>query len=283
MAGGNELNHLFNPWDVYVNDDQTIYVVDSSNHRIVEWKNDATISRIVAGGNGKGNRDDQLNNPFQVIVDERNDSFIISDCSNQRVVRWPRQNGTSGQTIISNINCRGLTMDNNGCLYVCNVNKHEVRRFEIGDTNGIVAAGGNGIGNRLDQLYYPYCIFVDQDQSVYISDMHNHRVMKWMKDAREGIVVAGGQGEGNGMNQLSYPRGVIVDQLGTVYVADESNHRVMRWLKGATEGTIAVGGNGQGGQANQFYCPYSLSFDRENNLYVADLGNHRVQKFNIEP
>ncbi len=132
-------------------------MVDASNHRIVEWKNDAKTSRIVAGENGTGNRDDQLNNPFQVIVNEESDSFIISDCSNQRVVRWPRQNGTSGQTIISNINCRGLAMDSNRCLYVCNVSKHEVRRFEIGDTNGI--------GNHLDQLYYPYYIFVDQDQS----------------------------------------------------------------------------------------------------------------------
>ncbi|CAF1474254.1 unnamed protein product, partial [Rotaria sp. Silwood1] len=103
--------------------------------------------------------------------------------------------------------------------------------------------GGNGSGNRLDQLSYPQYVFVDRDHSVYVCDGNNHRVMKWMEGAKQGIVVAGGQGKGNGLTQLSYPRGVVVDQLGTVYVADEWNNRIMRWPKGATQGSVIVGGN----------------------------------------
>jgi sugar lactone lactonase YvrE len=201
VAGGNEhgngLNQLYRPYGVYVDDDEIIYVADSYNHRIVEWKYGAKTGRIVAGGNGPGNREDQLNTPYNVIVDKKSDSFIISDYGNSRVIRWPRQNGTRGQTIVSNINSRGLIMDNNGYLYVCDVSKHEVRRFEIGNTNGVVVAGGNGAGKHLCQLYCPYHIFVDQDQSIYISDYGNHRIVKWTKDAKEGVIVAGGQGLGN--------------------------------------------------------------------------------------
>ena len=40
MAGGNgkgnRINQLFEPWGLYVDDDQTIYVADRLNHRIVE-------------------------------------------------------------------------------------------------------------------------------------------------------------------------------------------------------------------------------------------------------
>jgi sugar lactone lactonase YvrE len=248
----------------------------------MEWKSGATSGRVVAGGNGGGNHIDQLNGAVDVIIDKENDSLIISDHRNKRVMRWPCRNGATGEIIISNIDCYGLTMGNDGYLYVADNNKHEVRRWRIGETIGTVVAGGNGAGDRLDQLNTPYYIFVDQDHSVYISDGNNHRVMKWVKGAKGGIVVAGGQGQGNGPAQLYNPRGVTVDQFGTVYVTDYSNYRVMRWPKGAAQGSVIVGGNGQGGGPNQFSSPFGLSIDREGNLYVADYPNHRVQKFTID-
>ncbi|CAF4053567.1 unnamed protein product, partial [Didymodactylos carnosus] len=92
--------------------------------------------------------------------------------------------------------------------------------YRRGESQGIVVAGGNGSGNRLDQLSNPQYVFVDRDHSVYVSDWGNHRVMKWVEGAKQGIVVAGDQGQGHGLTQLSHPWGVVVDQLGTVYVAD---------------------------------------------------------------
>ncbi|CAF1417664.1 unnamed protein product, partial [Rotaria sp. Silwood1] len=279
---GNGINQLSYPWGLYVDDDQTIYVADQSNHRIVEWKRGATSGQVVAGGNGQGSGDHQLYNPTDVIIDKERDSLIICDYSNRRVVRWPRRNGTSGETIISNIFCWGLTMDENGSLYVTDYGKNEVRRYRRGESQGTVVAGGNGRGNRLDQLSRPTYVFVDRDHSVYVSDWDNRRVMKWMEGAKQGIAVAGDQGERNDLTQLSYPQGVVVDQLGTVYVADAGNNQIMRWPKGATQGSVIVGGNGRGEQSNQLCGPVGLSFDRHGNLYVVDWGNHRVQKFNID-
>ncbi|CAF4242579.1 unnamed protein product, partial [Rotaria sordida] len=240
---GNEINQLSNPWGLYVDDDQTIYVADSPNHRIMEWKRDATSGQVVAGGNIKGSGAHQLSDPYDVIADKETDSLIICDGSNNRVVRWPRRNGTSGKTIISNITCLGLTMDENGSLYVVDYEKDEVRRYRKGESQGTVVAGGNGFGNRLDQLDGPQYVFVDRNNSVYVSDWRNDRVMKWMEGAKQGIVVAGGQGYRKGLTQLNGPRKVVVDQLDTVYVADQLNHRIIRWPKGATQGSVIVGGN----------------------------------------
>ncbi|CAF0866804.1 unnamed protein product [Adineta steineri] len=287
IAGGNgrgkQLNQLYYPEGIYVDDDhQTIYVADWWYHRIVEWKYGATNGQVVAGGNGNGNRRDQLDGPRDVIVDKKNDSIIVCDQRNRRVVRWSRQNSKNGETIISDIDCYGLTMDKNGNLYVSDSEKNEVRRWKQGETEGTLVAGGNRQENYLNQLNYPTYIFVDEDHSVYVSDQMNHRVMKWMKGAKEGTVVAGGNGEGNRLTQLSSPQGVIVDHLGNVYVADCDNDRIMRWDEGCCEGSIVVGGNGKGKQPNQFRCPTDLSFDVQGNLYVVDHGNHRIQKFYID-
>ncbi|CAF3538216.1 unnamed protein product, partial [Rotaria sp. Silwood2] len=275
---GNKTNQFHYPWGLCIDDDQTIYVVDALNYRIVEWRPGADNGEVVAGGK----RAHQLSKPRDVFIDKETDSLIISDKGNRRVVRWSRRNATHGESIISKISCVGLTIDDNGSLYVVDSKKHEVRQYNYGDTRGIVVAGGHGKGNRLDQLFKPRYVFVDQDYSVYVSDTWNHRVMKWEKGAKEGIVVAGGQEKGNSLTQLHSPSGVIVDQLGTIYVSDCWNHRIMRWLKGATQGSVIVGGNGTGAQSNQLSYPMGLSFDRDGHLYVVDYGSDRVQRYSIE-
>ncbi|CAF0992505.1 unnamed protein product [Adineta steineri] len=283
VAGGNrkgrQLNQLYNPQGLFIdNDDKLIYIADSDNDRIVKWKLNSNTGQVIAGKNGRGNQNNQLNFPRDIVFDKKNNSFIISDGRNNRVIRYFDQNQTDQQTIISNINCWGLTIDKNGFIYVADCGNHEVRRWKQGDKQGELVAGGNGQGNHLNQLNWPTYMFIDEDYTLYISDHENHRVMKWRKDAKEGIIVAGGNGQGNSLKQLTYPRGVITDHLGQTYVADCGNHRVMRWCEGDEQGEIILGKNGQGNQSNQLNFPIGLSFDNEENLYVVDRDNDRVQK-----
>ncbi|CAF0777043.1 unnamed protein product [Adineta steineri] len=281
VAGGNgdgdELNQLYNPWGIFIDNNKSIYIADCGNDRIVKWKLNSNIGQIIAGGNG--NQNNQLNCPTDIVFDKKNNSFIISDMGNKRVIRCFDQNQTNQQILISNIHCSRLIIDKNGFIYVSDYDNDEVRRWKQGDKKGELVAGGNGQGNALNQLNFPTYIFIDEDYCLYISDTNNHRVMKWKKDAKEGIVVAGGNGEGNSLKQLYHPAGVIVNHLGQIYVADHGNHRVMRWCEGDAEGEIVVGGNYEGNQSNQLNYPIGLSSDNEGNLYVADLKNHRIQKY----
>ncbi|CAF3945493.1 unnamed protein product [Adineta steineri] len=272
---GNELNQLYWPQEIFIDNDKSIYVADYENHRIVKWKLNSNTGEIIAGGN----QNNQLNYPRDIIFDSENNSFIISDKGNKRVIQYSDQNQTDQQILVSNIDCFGITIDQNGFIYVSDFENHEVRRWKQGDVVGELVAGGNGKGDHLNQLNAPSFIFIDKDYSLYISDRENHRVIKWEKDAKEGIIVAGGNDYGNSLKQLSYPRGVIVDHLGQIYVADQGNHRVMRWCEGNDEAEIVVGGNGNGNQSNQLNGPAGLSFDNEANLYVVDQGNHRIQKY----
>ncbi|CAF2083829.1 unnamed protein product [Rotaria magnacalcarata] len=288
IAGGNGVggatNQLNYPYGLFVDDNQTVVITDCGNNRIVQWKNgDTTNGQVVAGGNGQGNGLDQLYNPTDILIDKETDSLIICDEGNDRVVRWSRLSGTTqGEILIDNINCYGLAMDDQRYLYVSDWENDEVRRYQLGEMNGTLVAGGNGQGDGLNQLNGETYMSVDGQQNVYISDFRNNRIMKWNNGAKEGIVVAGGQGQGITLAQLNHPQGLFVDTLSTLYVADTSNHRVMRWTQGATQGTVFVGGNGLGAGANQFSYPTGLSFDRYGNLYVVDCGNNRVQQFSIE-
>jgi hypothetical protein len=128
----------------------------------------------VADGNGQGHRNDQLNWPANVIVDKQTDSLIICDRRNRRVVPGSCRNGPSGETILSNVACHDLIMDNDRSWYVSDYDKDEVRRWKMGEKDGTIVAGGN----RLNQLDSPYNNFVDDDHPVYVSDCGNDRVMK---------------------------------------------------------------------------------------------------------
>ncbi|CAF3416920.1 unnamed protein product, partial [Rotaria socialis] len=281
---GDATNQLYHPRGLFVDDDQTVVIADCFNHRIMQWKNgDTTNGQVIAGGNGYVNRLHQLSQPTDVLIDKETDSLIICDRGNRRVVQWFRRSDTTQREIlIDNIQCYGLAMDKQRYLYVSDTEKHEVRRYRLGEKNGTLVAGGNGKGNDTNQLNEPGYLFVDRQQTVYVSDRNNHRVMEWNKGAKEGIVVAGGQGPGNDLTKLCSPEGIFVDTLGTLYVADSYNIRVMRWTQEAKKGTVLVRGNGRGTGANQFNDPVGLSFDRHGNLYVVDWYNHRVQRFSIE-
>ncbi|CAF4412221.1 unnamed protein product, partial [Adineta steineri] len=122
VAGGNEYGHesnqLFNPWGICIDNDKSICIADAANHRIVKWKLNSNTGQIIAGGNGQGNQNNQLWSPMNIIFDKENNSFIISDFGNRRVMRYFDQNQKDQQIFISNIKCFGLTIDKSGFIYV---------------------------------------------------------------------------------------------------------------------------------------------------------------------
>ncbi|UJR12168.1 hypothetical protein I4U23_016345 [Adineta vaga] len=278
---GEQEDQLSGPEGIFVDDNKNVYIADLHNHRIVRWDCAANSGTIVAGGNGQGEIVDQLNCPTDVLVDKEDQSIIVADFGNRRVMRWNGRESNDPEILIDDIDCWGLAMDNEGFLYVSDRENHEVRRWKEGESEGTLVAGGNGQGSRLIQLNYPTYLFVDDQQSVYVSDRGNHRVMKWTKGANEGLSVAGGNGKGNKLNQLSFPAGVFVDQSGQVYVADAGNGRIMLGREGERSGEIVAGGNEEGQEAHQLSGPKGLTCDTDGNLYVVDSWNARVQKFNL--
>ncbi|CAF4145984.1 unnamed protein product, partial [Adineta steineri] len=104
ITPGSELNQLNGPQGIYVdNDDHSIYIADTNNHRIVRWKFGENNGEIVAGGNGPGPETNQLTFPADVTLDKEKKYIIICDSGNTRVMRWFRQNSQDKQIWIPSI------------------------------------------------------------------------------------------------------------------------------------------------------------------------------------
>lgn len=217
---GRGLHQLKYPKGIFMNG-TTVWVADSGNHRIVRWEAQGTSGVVVAGKKGvlldkqgavrgydvhccrQGFGERQLRDPHGVFVDS-DGVLYIADTGNDRVQRW---NGNTITTIAG----KGMHGLNavlrrpeavfvwSKTVYVADTGQHQVVSFAPGSTTGRRAAGGNGLGSRIDQLAGPTGIWLDdslQENGVrvlqlYVADTFNHRVIRVRQDSGLAAVAAG--------------------------------------------------------------------------------------------
>jgi len=211
VAGGNgtgsALNQLDNPITVFVDGTGNIYVNDNWNNRIIEFppgSTSTTNGKIVAGGNGSGQANNQFDGVTSVYVDGSGNVYV-SDGSNNRVLKFPAGSNSG--------------------------------------TEGEVVAGGNGFGPAANQLYFPYSVFVDGGGYLFVADINNARIQRFppgSTSATNGTTVAGGNGLGAAANQLNYPYFVSVDSRGDIFVADDQNNRIQEFKRGTPIDTLLI-------------------------------------------
>ncbi|CAF1283855.1 unnamed protein product [Adineta steineri] len=143
VAGGNgkgsQVNQLDYPSFIFVDEDQSVYVSDQHNHRVMKWRKDAKEGTVVAGANGYGRNLNQLSYPEGVIVDDLDQIYVV-DFGNHRVMRWCEGKdegeivvGGNGQGNQSNqlYYPRALSFDDQGNLYVVDYENYRIQKFEI--------------------------------------------------------------------------------------------------------------------------------------------------------
>jgi len=84
-----------------------MFIVDSSNYRIMKWNTGDSLGYIVAGGNGNGAGFNQFGLCYALFVDS-SFNIYVSDNSYHRITFWSVSNTTSGilvrLIVIRNIN-----------------------------------------------------------------------------------------------------------------------------------------------------------------------------------
>ncbi|CAF1463829.1 unnamed protein product, partial [Didymodactylos carnosus] len=131
---------------------------------------------VVAGGNGAGNSNNQLNQPFSVYYDSVSNYLYITNTGGQAVIRWS-PGAASGMFVAGTVGVSGsgstnlngpthLTVDTYGNLY---------------NSSGITIAGNGTAGSYSTQINGPRGFAFDSQMNLYVSDMNNNRVQKFMK------------------------------------------------------------------------------------------------------
>ena len=288
-AGPSLSAQLTNPWQLYVDGSDNLYIADSPTARIrkvVTGKNPpstATISTFA--GNGVSCSTAHITSTF---------------C------------GDSGPATSAYLNApRGVYLDASNNLYIGDSGDQRIRKVSSGNIN-TYAGGGLSDGPASTAIFAGNRdVAVDGSGNLYLADTSNNRIRK-ISGGTVSTLAGNGVGNyyGNGVPaataNLNQPWGLTVDSSGNVYVADTSNWvvRVVNTQSSAITvagvviqpGSIATvagiagvecqaapPGCGDGGPATKatFAFPAKVALDNAGNFFVADSGANRIREVNI--
>ncbi|CAF5031402.1 unnamed protein product, partial [Rotaria sp. Silwood1] len=301
---GNTAEKLNSPWGVYVDSNQSIYVVDRGNHRVQKWGAGVNGGLTVAGSTSDpGSWSYQFNNPTAVTLDQYGYLYIL-DSGNNRIQKW-YPGASYGTTVTSGSLSSpiGLKFDRLGNLIVADTSYHRVVSYSVmcpattttttlpppqtrvplcataiwNSSFTMVAGSTSSPGSTSTLLSSPYGLTFDGYGYMYVIDYGNHRIQRFQQGSNIGSTVAGlNPSSGSGRSEFNGPSALYVDSSQTMYVLDTYNYRVMKWQIGDTIGTVIVNGRGSGSTFDKIGRSHGFFVDTNYNIYISEFGNHRV-------
>ena len=287
---------LSNPWQLYVDAHDNLYIADSPTNMIREvtpGNNPPTTAMIsTVAGNG-----------FACSTTYVTTTFC----------------GDTGAATAAELNApRGIFLDSTGDMYIADSGTQRVRKVSgsgasKGDIN-TYAGGGLSDGPATAAIFAANRdVAVDNAGNIYVADTANNRIRK-ISGGNVSTVAGNGIGTyyGNGKPaltaNLNQPWGLTVDNSGNIYIADTSN-LVIRVVNTQSSPLSLYGGQlviqpgfiatvagmnakpctgpapgcGDGGPATSatFAEPGQVALDSAGNIFVADILANRIREINI--
>lgn len=249
---------LSQPFGVAVDSNGTVYVADTSNHRIIS-ATPAGYATLVAGS----------------------------------VKGYLEGNGSTAQFSEPN----SLVVDQYRNIYIADTNNTVIRKVDGGGTTSLFAGSPNvsGFADYPNSVLFsnPAGVAFDIGGNIIVADTQNNRIRK--RDMLGTVTIAG---DGNAsyidgigsVATFNAPKGVAVDNLGNIYVADTGNNAIRKisYIDGnvTTVASCGISGSSDGnGSSACFNSPTRLTFDEDGELFVADSANNLIRKivFNKPP
>ncbi len=300
--GDPTLAQLNSPYGLALDSQGSLYIADSSNHRIRKISGGAITT--VAGSGTIGYTGDNaaatsayLNTPTGIAFDSKG-NFYIADSVNNVIrkvaggtittVAGTQGGGYNGDQGLANVaamyNPTGLIFDSDGNYYIADNGNSLIRKV---DTKGFITSylGAGATSNRLN---HPNALAYGPGNVLYISDSNNNRIAKYVAPTLSnfaGNLTAGFAGDGNPatLAQLNKPVGIAIDSAGSLYIADANNGRIRKVAPDGTISTIAgkggAGYSGDGGPATSavLNVPRGIAVASNGTVYIADTANHVIR------
>ncbi|CAF1467981.1 unnamed protein product [Adineta ricciae] len=262
------------PTGIFINTNNTIFILDRKNSRIVVWQPGSMMPAINISSKS-------LTNSWTLFVNKEGDihagnsEFII-----RKTFWYPIKPYTERAMKISGP-CTGLFIDKNNYLYCSLMNSHRVDKINLNDETimqSIVAAGTGCPGPLLNMLDHPHGIFVDMNIDLYVADTYNNRVQRFTADQFHGITVAGFGAQVHFI--LNRPTNIVLDADGYLFIVESQSHRIVRSIPNGFRCLVGCSSK-SGTSSSQLHNPQVMAFDKIGNIYVTDTNNRRIQKFNV--
>ncbi len=268
--GGVSANSLNSPVSLALDNNGNLYVADTSNNRVLYYPAGSTTATRVYGqaasfistaSNNGGISANSLSSPGGINLDTSGNLYV-ADTGNNRLLYYPAGSTTAtrvyGQaaSFISNTSNnggisanslkapRGVTLDNNGNLYVADTSNNRVLYYSAGSTTATLVYGQRGsftsasTGVTTTNLNSPYTASIDSNGDLYISDLNNNRVLFFLPGSTTATRVYGQGGSftssvvNNGgvrATSLYHPISVALDTNGNIYITEDGNNRILKF------------------------------------------------------
>ncbi|MSP92948.1 MAG: hypothetical protein EXR79_14285 [Myxococcales bacterium] len=292
------------PYGVVPAGDGTLFVADSSNHRIRRIALDGTVTTFAGSGNA-GFLDAKgtvawFSVPVAVAFDGKGVLYVVD--RDNHAVRKVAADGSvtalAGGGIPGLVDSNGgkarfntpysIAVTPAGVAYVADYGNHRVRRIQPnGDVSTLAGAGAgyaDGVGSKA-LFNQPIGVALDPHGNLIVAEHVGHRIRKVTPGGVVTTVAGTGiEGLKDGdplLASFRYPLGVAVDSTGAIYVADRHNHRIRKIAGGAV---LTVAGNGgaawKDGIALQgsLHFPANLALDANGALFISDGHNMRIRR-----
>jgi sugar lactone lactonase YvrE len=260
------------PSAIFINTNNTVYVPDARNNRIVIWSegNNTPTENISVGPL----------QPDEIFVTTSGDIYIETSNGNLCVVRKWTLTSTTGTPIMYTCQiCSALFVDISDTLYcsISSLNQVVTQSLNSGSNTLTIIADTGTAGSTFTLLDGPQGIFVDINFDLYVADSGNNRIQLFRPGQLNATTVAG-SGSSSNTFPLNYPTSIVLDADKYLFIVDYSNNRIVG--SGPTGFRCIVGCSGSlGTAANQLFYPKNMAFDSYGNIFVTDMYNYRIQKF----
>lgn len=273
--------------NIFLDKNNNLYLSNRALDQIEKYNLSTLEGEIVAGGNGKGSKDNQLNIPSGIFVDDKENLYVV-DNGNYRIQKWVK-NSKTGKTIFGG---NGSGKSENQLYYPTDIYVDKLRGIFVTDSYRVVKCdtsknigttilGTSFYGNLNNDLWHVKGISFNSIGEMFVTDAYNNRLQK--KNLSSGIVTTQ---IGNDFlkNELKRPSGIAVDTDNSIYVSDNGNNRIQKYKNNSsgTEETVFPLVSNANFSSFGLSQPRDIHIDSLNNLYVADSGNNRILKINLQ-
>jgi len=287
-GSGAGLGQLTRPRGVAIAPDGSLYVADTTNHRIQRF--DPAGEPLGQWGSfspppeeGAAPPPGTFNEPWGVAV-APDGTVYVADTWNHRIQHFTASGeflgmfgkfGQSGQPA-EFWGPRALAVDEQGRLFVADTGN---KRVVIFDADGQPLGQFGGFGLQLGGLDEPVGVAIDGQGRVFVADTWNQRVQVF-EEVADSVFSAVAEWPidgwlGQSVENKPY---LALSRLGTLCLTDPEGYRVLCFN---SDGEFVFGWGGSGSGSGQFGLPVGLTFSRTGDLWVVDSGNDRLMRFDL--